>query len=228
MTGITINERDMTVTQLLGQNSPLGRGTIVVRRNGDQNTEYATLHRFVYADGAATRVRLLNLRGQVDTFDLTDVTGAWTVKRDADGEMETCPDNIVALAQSWVGQVQQAEQYALQVRNQQSDWDKLNQFLLDEAQNRDWCGELEKVLDKWNAAFEAFELQGRVKDYVVEVEVTATYTVRVPVEGCKNAEEAQERVNDMDGDEVMRNSHDGSWDCPDDVEICAGNAEVDE
>ena len=229
MTEITINESDMTVTQLLGTNSPLGRGTIVIRRNGDDPAEYATLHRFIYRNGEeAHRVRLLNLRrGAVETFDLTDVTGAWTVKRDDEGVIATCDEVLINLAQSVINQSHEAERLQKDVRTQQSDWEKMNEFLLDEAERRDWCGELEKVLDTWNAAFETFELQGRSKTYVVEVEVTATYTVNVRVDDCKDEDAAIEVVNDMDTWELMQNSYDGEWSAPDDAEFNVQGATVD-
>ena len=143
MTEITINESEMTVTQLLGTTSPLGRGTIVTRRNGDSRADYATLHRFIYRNGESgsvpNRVRLLNLsHGTVETFDLTDTIGAWAVKRDDEGGFATCDEILLNLAQSVIAQSNEAERLQKDVRTQQSDWEKMNEFLLDEAERRDW------------------------------------------------------------------------------------------
>jgi hypothetical protein len=96
----------------------------------------------------------------------------------------------------------------------------VGQRLLDEAENRGWCDEFDKIIEEVNGELSGmFQLPTRKRMFTVEVEVTGTHTTTYTVEvEAKNSDEAYELVDEspsdyFDPDEVMTDAvRYDSWD----------------
>jgi hypothetical protein len=62
-----------------------------------------------------------------------------------------------------------------QVTSWRTDWNLLASSLVEEAENRDWCGEYESFVDRMNSQLRNGELIPRNRD----IEVTATFSVTI-------------------------------------------------
>lgn len=94
---------------------------------------------------------------------------------------------------------------------------RLNEMMNEKADEQSLCGKYEEALAEWNSELTHIELTGRVKNYEVSVTITATYHTTVTVEASSD-EDASEKVNDMDTDDIDNNSA-LDWRYPDDAEF---------
>jgi chromosome segregation ATPase len=114
------------------------------------------------------------------------------------------------------------EAVRVQRDNAESDFKQLNTYLNEYADGKGLCGEYEKQLDEWNEGFDSMKLEGRIREYQIEVEVSFRYTTTVTVE-ASTADDAREQVEQMSAGEVMQ---DGPWDCPDHEEFEISSVEL--
>jgi hypothetical protein len=97
----------------------------------------------------------------------------------------------------------------LQVTSQAEDWNRLNQYLNEEAVKRDWCSDYDKFLDLVNRCTTVFELYPPSRDYEI------TYTARVTsyvtlshVVSARDEDSAQDQFDhdfdyrDVDADDI--------------------------
>jgi peptidoglycan hydrolase CwlO-like protein len=114
------------------------------------------------------------------------------------------------------------ESVRVQRDNAEADFKQLNTYLNEYADGKGYCGEYEKQLDEWNEGFDSMKLEGRIREFQVECEVSFRYTTTITVEAA-NADDAREQVEQMSASEVME---DGPWDSPDYEEFEIGSIEV--
>jgi len=103
-----------------------------------------------------------------------------------------------------------------------ADWRQLNAFLNEYADKESMCGAYEDKLRIWNNDFRRLQLEGRIREFQVECEVSFRYTTTITVEAA-NEDDARSQVEDMSAGEVMQ---DGPWDCPDHEEFEIASIEL--
>ena len=102
-----------------------------------------------------------------------------------------------------------------------ADWRTLNAFLNEYADKESMCSSYEDKLTAWNKDFRRLQLEGRIREYEVECEVSFRYTHTVTVEAA-NEDDARQMVEDMTASEVMETA---DWGCPDHEEFEIGDIE---
>ena len=112
---------------------------------------------------------------------------------------------------------QRTERTQTRVNEYAADVTRLNELMNEKADEQSLCGKYEEALAEWNSELTHIELTGRVKEYEVSVTVTATYHTTVTVE-ASSEDDAAEKVNDMDTDDIDSNSG-LEWRYPDDAEF---------
>jgi hypothetical protein len=106
------------------------------------------------------------------------------------------------------------------------DWAKLNEKLNYEADNRDWCGEYDDILEQLNGSFKLLKLETRRKQYSVRTEVTLKFYVNVPMQATSE-ENAIDYVDGEDFSNIFAHMRDNlSLMDYDDYEWDAKTAEV--
>lgn len=83
-----------------------------------------------------------------------------------------------------------------------ADFDRLNVFLNEYANDKRMCSDYESTLEEWNNSFSLLKLVGRLRDYRVQVSVTVCYSGVITVEAL-NETEAQREVRAWDSSEVL-------------------------
>lgn len=109
------------------------------------------------------------------------------------------------------------EETRVQRDHAEGDFRTLNGYLNTYADEKGMCGEYEKQLQDWNEGFQVMELQGRIREYQIEFEVSFRYTATVSVE-ASSEQDAREQAENMTPTEIMESN---DWDYPDyeDAEI---------
>ncbi len=210
-------------------NAEPARAGVLLRREGVTRT-YAYTGR---VNGPTSYVWLLSVEtGAVIQIDPTDESG-WSYVKDAFGAIEMADPLAVQTAVSLVDREETIARYHTEMSEMRSrmsrmhsDWDLLNEKLNDESKSRDWCNVYDQCVESWNEEFSVFQLQPRSQDYNVEVQITATWTVYVPVENMNSAEDAEEYVRDNYSAAECLSAAGDSWSTPDDSEIEVQSAEV--
>lgn len=210
-------------------NAEPARAGVLLRREG-VNRAYAYTGRVNGSNGYAW---LLSVEtGALIQVDPTDEAG-WAYIKDAFGGIEMADTLAVQTAVSLVDREETIARYHTEMSEMRSrmsrmhsDWDLLNEKLNDESKSRDWCNVYDQCVESWNEEFSVFQLQPRSQDYNVEVQITATWTVYVPVENMNSAEDAEEYVRDNYSAAECLSAAGDSWSTPDDSEIEVQSAEV--
>jgi hypothetical protein len=224
MTGI-INGARTTLAEFLGNGVTAGEH---IRRDSRDATYVFTGIR----DEDEGIVWLLTPMGTL--VDIADgEADAWSIVRDDSNMPVTESPLVLATARHLIltradvrAQRDHADRLNRTIRSMRSDWELLNEHLSTESTDRDWCGVYDQLIEQWNSEFQTMQLEPRSRDYEVEVEITATWTVRVPVSGMTSEEAAQEYVSEnYDAYEAMSASSD-SWDTPDNADVEIGEAYI--
>ena len=210
-------------------NAEPARAGVLLRREGVTRA-YAYTGRVNGSNGYAW---LLSVEtGALIQVDPTDEAG-WAYIKDAFGGIEMADTLAVQTAVSLVDREETIARYHTEMSEMRSrmsrmhaDWDLLNEKLNDESKSRDWCNVYDQCVESWNEEFSVFQLQPRSQDYNVEVQITATWTVYVPVENMNSAEDAEEYVRDNYSAAECLSAAGDSWSTPDDSEIEVQSAEV--
>lgn len=210
-------------------NAEPARAGVLLRKEGVDRT-YAYTGR---VNGANSYAWLLSVdTGALIQVDPTDEAG-WSYAKDAFGATQMADPLAVRTAVSLVDREEAIEQLRsntsdLRTRaaRMQSDWDLLNEKLHDESKSRDWCNVYDQCIEEWNSEFSVFQLQPRAQDYNVEVTITATWTVSVPVENMASDEDAMEYVRDNYTAAECLSAAGDSWSTPDDTEVEVNDAEM--
>lgn len=111
-----------------------------------------------------------------------------------------------------------SERRARLVNILRADWVVVSERIQQEAVDRDWCREYDNIVDEVNGTTTELKLIERLRDYEVSTSVTLTYSFNITVE-ARDEDEATDKVNDMDTDDIMREIKNGPGiDYTDDVE----------
>jgi hypothetical protein len=95
------------------------------------------------------------------------------------------------------------------IRDLRNGIGELNQFLNDEATERDWCSDYEAKLDEFNQRTSAFQLVGRTREFTVPVRVTAVYETEIVVKATSPAEALEKAQDEYGGDmHLLRRAQD--------------------
>lgn len=187
--------------------------------------EYMFTNQYDDVDGVHMAWLLNQAAGVVIGCAITE-TDQWSIVRDEDGDPVFEPETVRLLARTLIAterslrsMTREREGLRLNARHMRSDWELLNEKLTQESNDRDWCSVYDQLIDQWNGEFQLLQLEPRKRDFEVEVEITATWTVRVPVEGFIDGESAEEWVSDnLTPEECMARSSD-TWSSPDDTSM---------
>lgn len=209
-------------------NAEPARAGVLLRREGVDRT-YAYTGRI---NGSTSYAWLLSVEtGALIQVDPTDEAG-WAYVKDAFGAVEMADPLAVRTAVSLVDREEtiaryhtDASEYRTKIARMHSDWDLLNEKLNDESKSREWCGVYDQCVESWNEEFSVFQLQPRAMDYNVEVTITATWTVSVPVENMHSADDAMDYVRENYSAAECLSAAGDSWSTPDDSEIEVNDAE---
>ena len=222
-----INGVRTTLGEFLGNGVTAGEH---IRRDS-RDAEYVFVG--TYGENNGTRVaHLLSYMGTLVEVAV-DESDLWTIVRDGSGMPVTADPLTLATARNLIitrGDVkvyrEESDRQRSTINRQRGDWELLNELLHEESRDRDWCNVYDQCIDSWNERFSVLQLTPRVHDYEVEVEITATWTVRVPVSGMSDEDAAMEYVSEnYDASECLSAAGD-SWNTPDNAEIEVQRAEV--
>jgi len=93
----------------------------------------------------------------------------------------------------------QLEQLRAEKRTQrmnfESDWQMLNDFINEYADEQNMCSDYERRLERWNGSFSEMNLQGRERNWNVQVRITVDHTFQIR---ARSEEDAKELAEDMD------------------------------
>ena len=154
-----------------------------------------------------------------------DWSGNWDFVR-VDGEVKMADATTRRLAASLIIVRFDLDFVRGQRDKMQADWEMLNRLLNEEAPNRDWCNVYDECVDSWTERFALLSLEPRVRDYEVEVEITATWTVRVPVSGMADEDAAMEYVSENYTSAECLSAAGDSWSTPDDTNMEVQRADL--
>jgi hypothetical protein len=209
-------------------NAEPARAGVLLQREGVERS-------YVYTgrvNGSNGYVWLLSDTGALIMVDPTDESG-WTYVKDAFGDRRMADPLVVRTAVSLVDREETIERQRIDANEQRTkiarmfaDWELLNEKLNDESKSRDWCGVYDQCVESWNEEFSVFQLQPRAQDYNVEVTITATWTVSVPVENMHSADDAMDYVRENYSAAECLSAAGDSWSTPDDSEIEVNDADV--
>lgn len=164
-------------------------------------------------------VKLLSLStGNVFEFPVVNTDAEFKLCKDDEGEIEMVPPYVREMARIQLASSVENRRLRENCDKARNDWDKLGGLLMQEANDRDWCSDYDRLVEKWNQQFDFFELPTRKKDYEVEVTVTATYTVTVRVEDQEDEDAAREEVENWSAHDILSQAGQ-SWNYPDDSEF---------
>jgi len=92
------------------------------------------------------------------------------------------------------------ENRQLSRENHQADIDLISQVLMEEAENRDWCDEYDRVIDRLNDRLNR-PLQVRTREFVIDVRVSYETSFTVT---ARSQEEAEEILTEAETDNSWR------------------------
>lgn len=223
----------MTATMMTSLNALFNaepaRAGVLLRREG-VNRVYAYTGRI---NGSSGYMWLLSVEtGTVIQIDPTDEAG-WAYVKDAFGAVEMADPLAVQTAVSLVDREESIERLRRdmsdlrsQIATMRADWELLNDKLNDESKSRDWCNVYDECVRDWNEELSVFQLRPRAQDFNVEVTITATWTVSVPVENMTDADDAMDYVRENYSAAECLAAAGDSWSTPDDTEVEVTDAEV--
>ena len=84
-----------------------------------------------------------------------------------------------------------------------ADFDWINERILTEAEDRDWCDEFDTIIEEANRAFKIFEFQTRTKTTEMEV----TVTIRV-----ESKDDVNDEIGSFDIESVLQDYVETSMD----------------
>ena len=144
---------------------------------------------------------------------MSDVLNGTPAPVEPDSPLQVERDNALRRLDTAQVELDRARNQMVSMRR---DWSKLNALMNEHANSENWCDEYDEKLEYWNDSFSTLKLEGRLKDFDIDVKLVATYRTTVTIK-ASSRDKAIDIFNDSyDTSDVMRNQ---DWDDPYDTDF---------